>query len=114
MTAHALSIHSRHKRVAILVTASFTALSLAAAPAIAQKRTPAPIVFAGQGGHNTAPTPQTQTNTAKPKPRRLSRKERRRAKAAQEAAVQQADTGRRVEFRYPDQPEVYYLSLIHI
>ena len=106
MTAYALSIHSRHKRVAILVTASFTALSLAAAPAIAQKRTPAPIVFAGQGGHNTAPTPQTQTNTAKP--RRLSRKERRRAKAAQKAAAQQVDTGRRVEFRYPDQPEVYY------
>ena len=106
MTAHALSIHSRHKRVAIFVTASVAALSLAAAPAIAQKRTPAPIVFAGQGGHNTAPTPQTQTNTTKP--RRLSRKERRRAKAAQKAAAQQVETGRRVEFRYPDQPEVYY------
>ena len=107
MTASVLSKSACYKRAALAITASLTIISFAAAPAIAQKRAPAPIVFAGQGGGHTAPAPRTQTT--KVKPRKLSRKERRRAKrAAKEVASQQAAPSRRVEFRYPDQPEVFY------
>lgn len=99
---------SRNKRAAILLTSSLTIIGLAAAPVHAQRRAPAPIVFAGQGG-STSSVPQVQQTTATAQPERLSRRERRRAaREAKRAAEAAAEPTRRVEFRYPDQPDVYY------
>ena len=112
MTRQAQPNRSHAMRATIALTTSLTILSFAATPAYAGKRTPAPITFAGQGGRVTAPTPQVSANTAQaPK---LSRRERRRAanraqaSAAPTVAATPAAPSRRIEFRYPDQPDTFY------
>jgi|GEM_PF-227674 len=98
------------RRAVIAITSSLTILSFAAAPAMADRRAPAPIVFAGQGQATSAPRPSTTrpqaTNQAKPK--KLSRRERRAARRAAKRVPAPAAPSRTVEFRYPDQPEVFY------
>jgi len=104
MSSTNLRSQSHAMRAAIVFTTSLTVLGFMATPAIADRRTPAPIVFSGQGTR-TAPTQGvTQTQTA-PK---LSRRERRAARRAAKNTPAQAEPTRRVEFRYPDQPDTFY------
>ena len=104
MTPNAIIDEQRAPRAAIFLTASLLALSLSAGPSYADKRSPAPIVFAGQGGERVATRPaSTQA------PKKQTRRERRAArKAAKRATAPLAAPTKRVEFRYPDQPDVFY------
>lgn len=104
MTSRILPADSRTLRAAIALTTSLTVLAFVSAPALADRRAPAPIVFAGQGGNTSAPQARPQKAEKK-----LSRRERRRAaKLAKRAPAPAAASTRRVEFRYPDQPDTYY------
>jgi len=98
------------RRAVIAITSSLTVLSFAAAPAMADRRAPAPVVFAGQGQSATPARPMTTRPQAsrRAKPKKLSRRERRAAKRAAKRVPAPAAPTRTVEFRYPDQPEVFY------
>ena len=74
----------------LVLTASGLALAIAA-PADARKREPAPIIYAGQGAQ-TVPAGQRAANPV----------------SVPRAATPTATSGARIEFRYPDQPDVYY------
>lgn len=95
---------SHAMRAAIVFTASLTVLGMSSTPAFADKRAPAPIIFAGQGAR-TAPAPQASQPRATPEP---SRRERRNAERAARRAPAPQAAARRVEFRYPDQPDTFY------
>ena len=88
-------------KFAMLSAASAAALTLAL-PAVAGQRNPAPIVYAGQGGGQTAPPRQTTRTT------RQTQTAPRYTAPRQNVAGQ--PTGKRIEFRYPDQPNVYHGS----
>lgn len=107
MASTMLNADSRAKRAVIAMTASLTILSFAAAPALADRRSPAPIVFAGQGGNTAAPAQRAQASSSVTS-NTLSRRERRAARRAAKRAAAPAAPARRVEFRYPDQPDTFY------
>ena len=77
----------------LALTSASAAVMLFAGSANADKRRGAPIVYAGQGGSQTAPAAQTQATQPN-------------YSAPASGAVD--SKSRRVEFRYPDQPDVYY------
>ena len=91
-------------RALLAATISFGALGFVSAPAYAGKKKPAPIVYAGQGGSNGAAS------------RTRSRRVQAQASTTRTAAVSAAPaatsttaaSGKRVEFRYPDQPDRFY------
>ncbi len=96
----------RTLRTALAASISFAALGFVAAPVQAEKRKPAPIVYAGQGT-SASSTARTRTPRAQT-PRRASRQARSSARASSTPALNSAAPGKRVEFRYPDQPDRFY------
>lgn len=74
-----------------LLAGTSAAVLMLAAPAHADRRKPAPIVFAGQG---SAPQVNQYRQTVTPTP--------------QSSQIQSNEKTRRVEFRYPDQPDTFY------
>ena len=80
---------------ALFATCSAAALMLAA-PAYADRRKPAPIVYGGQTSAQAVPAYRPQ---AAPAPRTRS------VAPSQRAATEKT---RRIEFRYPDQPDTFY------
>lgn len=95
-------------RAAIAITASLTVFSFASAPANADRRKPAPIIFAGQGATSPAPATQREQTARTASPEKLSRRERRAAKRAAKRSAAPAAPTRQIEFRYPDQPDTFY------
>jgi len=81
-----------------LLTVVGVAALVSAAPAHAgNKNNPAPIVFAGNGA--AAPSQRATAQPSTPAPV---------AGAGGSAVVHDAPGGKRIEFRYPDQPSTYY------
>lgn len=80
-----------HVIAAVLVAAAF------AEPAWASKRTPAPIVF-NETGSSSRPAATRDTRQAPV----------RTAQATTAVPASQDRATRRIEFRYPDQPDIYY------
>lgn len=97
--------NSRAARSAIFLTTSLLAISYISAPVYADKRVPAPIVYAGQA--SVGLSPERQTDVSQPAPI-LSRAERPASERIAVRAVAPSATKRRVEFRYPDQPDTFY------
>lgn len=91
---------SKSQRLGALTAlgASLAMLSVVSAPAHADRRQPAPIVFAGQG--NT-PAPVSRAQRQQPSSSVST-------SSALPRAAAPAPSERRVEFRYPDQPDTFY------
>ena len=92
-------------RVVLAASISFAALGFAATPAQADRRKPAPIVYAGQGT-SASSSDRTRSRRATT-PRRASRQSRSTPRPTS-APTAAATSGTRVEFRYPDQPDRFY------
>ena len=91
-------------RTVLAATISVGALGFVSAPAFAEKKAPAPIVYAGQGGSNAASS-RTRSRSVR------TQSTRSRTATASSAPVTPSTagaTGKRVEFRYPDQPDRFY------
>ena len=110
MASTMLNADMSARRAVIAITSSLTIISFAATPAMADRRAPAPVVFAGQGQAATTPRPSTTRPQAthQAKPKKLSRRERRAARRPAKRVPAPAAPSRTVEFRYPDQPEIFY------
>ena len=95
-------------RALLAASISVAALGFTATPAQADRRKPAPIVYAGQGT-SASSTDRTRSRRATTS-RRSSRQSRPtpRTTSAPAAPTAAATSGTRVEFRYPDQPDRFY------
>lgn len=91
--------HSRTLRVAMALTTSLTLMSFSATTVYADKRQPAPVVYATPG-NTSEPVSSTSANRA------AARRSVQHSVRQVPAPVVTND--RRVEFRYPDQPDVFY------
>ena len=92
-------------RTVLAATISVGALEFVSAPAFAEKKAPAPIVYAGQGGSNSASSRTRSRSSVR------TQSTRSRTATASSAPVTPSTagaTGKRVEFRYPDQPDTFY------
>ncbi|MEO9970084.1 MAG: septal ring lytic transglycosylase RlpA family protein [Hyphomonadaceae bacterium] len=93
-------------RTLLVASISIAALGYSSMPAYAAKRTPAPIVYAGQGGStSTTSTRSRRAQSPRPSSTRTATQPRSTAATATSAS---ATPGKRVEFRYPDQPDRFY------
>lgn len=86
---------SRLLRAATVLTTSLTIIGFSATCAHADRRKPAPIVYSGQA-NTSVPAVRPRANTV---PQHSVRTV---------TAPDANQTGRRVEFRYPDQPDLFY------
>ena len=93
-------------RAVLAASISFAALGFTAVPAQAQKRAGAPIVYAGQG--NTASSSNRTRSRRAQAPRRAARQSRSTPRSTAPSPASTATPGKRVEFRYPDQPDRFY------
>ncbi len=93
-------------RAVLAASISFAALGFTAVPAQAQKRGGAPIVYAGQG--NTASSSNRTRSRRAQAPRRAARQSRSTPRSTAPSPASAATPGKRIEFRYPDQPDRFY------
>ena len=96
-------------RAALMLATSISLVGALVPAAFGQSRQAAPIVFASPGSNHApvARAPQHVPQTTAKKKKRFSFSRRKKADTTTRAAAP-AETERRVEFRYPDQPETFY------
>jgi len=83
------------------IAATAISLTLAGTAEAGSRKNPAPIIYSGSKAKTAAAKRRAPARAAQP---RATYK----AAPVRRAAPQQAPTGKRLEFRYPDQPNVYY------
>ena len=109
MTRISVKTSATSFRLAVMVATSLTVVGATSPTAYADKRTPAPIVFASSG--NT-PAPQARPVQSAPKAKKKKKRRfsfgRKKSSESTKRVAAPAEPTRRVEFRYPDQPDTFY------